>query len=456
MSKQLLPLILIMLLSVSAVAVESDSDATTAALPNAPATATAESRLDYGFDVRVRSENWNNIQDQNDASDDERHHVRFRTRTWMKVNTGRVDLYVRLANEFRKQTTPELRLNLDEVFVDSLYLDFKKLPLSGLTLRVGRQELAPKGDGLLFSDASSCDGSRSFYYNALDLTYSRKKSKLELLAILDPRQEQFLPLIHNQSKYLNEWDEQAIGLYYTDRNHKLSDLDAYYFYKKEVHDYRAAVNRSFQPDRHVQTAGIRVLRRLPRSFTMTSELAYQWGAQHPEIRIRGWAATTWIKKEWTARWKPYVLAAFVGLSGDDRKTAGVEGWDPIFSRYPRWSDLYVYSLVPEGGQAYWSNLKMWEAEAGMAPATRVSLKASLIRLGSWQSTVPTSTFGSGTLRGTTVAVRADLLLARGVKAHLQYERLDPGDFYRHDFPGYFMRAEISYEWKRNWGRRATK
>lgn len=396
----------------------------------------------------MRTENWNNILDANDAADDERHHVRFRTRTWMRLNTSHVDLYVRLANEFRKQTTPEQRLNLDEVFVDSLYLDFKNLIVPGLSLRVGRQELDPKGDGLIFSDPSSCDGSRSFYYNAVDLAYTKKKSKLELLAILDPRQEQFFPLIHGQKKYLNEWDEQAIGFYYTDRNLKLTDVDAYFFHKKEVHDYRASTNPLFQPDRHVETAGVRVSRRLTRRFTATSEYAYQWGTQHPAREIHAWAVTASLKKEFAARWKPYVSGGLVALSGDDRCTSAMEGWDPIFSRYPKWSDLYLYSLTPERGVGYWSNLRMWQAEAGIAPSKRVSLKATLLKLGSWHSLdLPTSTFGEGRSRGTNLAVRSDLLLAPGVKAHLQYERLIPGDFYRHQAPGYFLRAEISYEWR---------
>jgi len=429
------------------------NSASAALLPVSPQPVTQESRLEYGFDVRVRTENWNNIQDANGLSDDERHHVRFRTRTWAKLNTGHFDIYLRLANEFRKQTTPEQKLNPDEVFVDSLYLDFKKLPVAGLSLRVGRQELAPKGDGLLFSDPSSCDGSRSFYYNAVDLAYEAKKSKLELLGILDPRQEQFLPLVHNSNKYLNEWDEQAVGVYYTDRNRRLIDIDAYYFYKKEVHDYRPGRERLFQPDRHVQTAGARVVRRMPGRFAGAGEFAYQWGAQHPDRPISAWAATASLKKEFAARWKPYVSGSYVGLSGDDPKTASIEGWDPIFSRYPRWSDLYVYSLLGERGQGYWSNMNVWQAEAGFTPSKRVGFRAALQRLGSWHAAgTPASTFGAGGLRGTNAYFRSDITLAPGVRGHLQYERLLPGSFYSHDAPGYFFRAEIGYEWKGKWGR----
>jgi len=34
----------------------------------------------------------------------------------------------------------------------------------------------------------------------------------------------------------------------------------------------------------------------------------------------------------------------------------------LYSRWPKWSELYIYSQVPEKGVAYWTNLNMWQAE----------------------------------------------------------------------------------------------
>ncbi len=38
------------------------------------------------------------------------------------------------------------------------------------------------------------------------------------------------------------------------------------------------------------------------------------------------------------------------MSGDDPSTDDNEGWDPLFSRWPKWSELYIYSLATEGGR----------------------------------------------------------------------------------------------------------
>jgi hypothetical protein len=226
-------------------------------------------------------------------------------------------------------------------------------------------------------------------------------------------------------------------------------VDAYFFHKKEIHDYRAALNPLFQPDRHVETSGARLVRRLPRGFTASEEAAYQWGAQHPNVTIRGWMTSASLKRQFNAKWKPYVLGGYTAYSGDDPKTADrVEGWDPIFSRYPKWSELYLYSLGPERGLGYWSNMGIWQGEAGFSPAKWVKVRGDVYRLGAWNAPARAgSVFGTGTSRGTDFFLRADFTLRPGVKGHLQYERLLPGDFYSHQAPAYFLRGEISYEFK---------
>jgi len=458
--RKLFPVVVLFVCCVPAVIWAND---TAPAEPNVRAGANtgeqgSEPRLEYGVDLRVRTENWNNIQDANDHADDERHHVRFRSRAWARWSTSYLNLYVRLANEFRKQTTPAAPLNLDEAFFDAFYVDLKRLAVPGLSLRVGRQDFTSKGEGLIFADGTAGDGSRSLYFNGLDLSYGWRRSKLELIGVFDPRQDRFFPVLHDQHKYLTEWNEQGLGVYYTGRHHPQTDVDGYFFHKKEFYDYRPQTNRMFQSDRHLETAGLRIVRRLPKAFTATSEVAFQWGAQHPAIPIRAWALTSSFKKELSRSWKPYFLIGYTGLAGDDPGTTKrYEGWDPLFARNPKWSDLYLYALTPERGVGYWSNLNMWQAEVGATPLKRASLRATISRLGAWHSLgQPANVFGSGALRGTAFLVRTDLTLRPGTKVHLQYEKLLPGDFYSHNSPGYFLRAEISYEYKGRFGMVRTK
>jgi hypothetical protein len=410
----------------------------------------------YGFEERIRTEDWNNASDYSNATDDERHQLRYRTRTWFSLGNDLAEFNARLVNEFKKQTLPNVRLNLDEVFFDSLYIDIKKTPIRGLSVRVGRQDLN-RGEGFILMDGSSGDGSRSMYFNAVDFTYAFKKSKFELIGLLDPRQDRFLPRIHNQGKYLNEWDEQAVGLYYTDRNHKNTDFDAYYFHKKEVNDYRAASNAQYQPDRHIETLGGRIVQRLKPSVTITGDFAYQWGTQHantltvaPASDIRAWGGYGYVKKTFASRMKPYVLGGFVALSGDDPATLDKnEGFDPLFSRWPKWSELYVYSLVPERGVAYWTNTRMFQTETGFTPWKPVTFRATLYVQDAFHAFTQgkASMFSNGTHRGENVQLRMDYTLTPSLKGHILYESYIPGSFYTQPSHSGFFRAEIMYTFK---------
>ena len=348
-----------------------------AALPaGALAQSDAGRTIEYGLEQRVRNENWDNILDFNDSMADTRNQVRYRTRAWLKVPaSSQVDFFIGLNQETNQIIVPNTPLRFDEVIVDNAYLDIKRLFVKGLSLRIGRQDII-RGEGFLLLDGGTWDGSRALYFNAVDLAYSWKKSKLELIGISDPARDRYLPRIHDRDKMLTEWNEQALGAYYTDKNRKNTSLEAYYFLKKEFGDVRGPANAQFQPDRHVHTAGGRVVRQLPRRWSATGEFAAQWGRQHPDTGVRGWAGYAYARRNFAAARRPYASFGYWGFSGDDPRTSGtVEGWDPLFSRWPKWSEMLIYSQLREHGAAYWTNLGMWQSEFGFNP-----WKASGLRL----------------------------------------------------------------------------
>ena len=407
--------------------------------------------FNFGYDQRFRHENWNNIQDQNSLTNDEKSWHTFRQRLWLKVQLGTPDIefYVRMLNQFTKTTTPSTPLNLDEVIFDNLYLSFKKTVIPGVSVKVGRQDLM-FGEGFILMDGSATEGPRTSYFNAIDITYARKKSNLHLLGILDPRRDRFLPIINKQPKNLNEWDEQAVGLYYTNGDHKNTQFDAYYFLKKEIHDFRPATHVQFQPDRHVNTIGGRVVQRLNHGLTATGEIAFQKGGKHPETSIRAWGGYGYLKKRFQAKYDPYVLGGYLALSGDDPSTSNCdENWDPLFERWPKWSGMYPWSLVPEKGISYWTNTKMVQAEAGFTPWKPLTVKGMVYLNDAFHPYAPgdPKTFGKGTRRGVMPQLIAAYQLGHSVIGEFRYEILFPGDFYTGSTTGHFFRFEINYSWK---------
>lgn len=402
--------------------------------------------VEIGFEERVRSENWNNIIDQNAGSFDERHHVRFRTKLWTKWNfANRLELMVSFNNESRKTSTPSIPFKLDEVVFENCYADFKFSPQ--VSVRVGRQNIM-RGEGFIIFDGNALDGSRTAYFNAGILTLSRKKSKLEFMGISNPRQDIYFPVANTQNRNLTEWDEQAAGMYYTDGNHPRSAWEAYYFYKRETRNFLPSAHAQYQPERRFSTLGARLVQKLPRNFSLTGEFAGQWGTRHAADSIRAWGGYAYLKKEFPVRTKPSLQAGYLGLSGDDPNTTSVEGWDPLFSRWPKWSELYIYTLSTETGAAYWTNLSALQVEFLISPVKRLDFRATYYHLHAFQPYAKNPAgYGHGKNRGDLFQARLDFTLSKGWKGHLLYEGFAPGGFYRHGESGYFLRFELSYQFK---------
>lgn len=419
----------------------------------APAIAQAPEprNIEIGFEQRVRSENWNNILDYNDGSDDQRNQVRYRTRLWTKIPlSSRIDLVAGLNQETNQIILPRCPWRFDEVIFENAYVDFRDLFVKGLSLRVGRQNLM-RGEGSLIVEGDPWDGSRSIYQNAAVLGYTAKKSKIELIGISNPSRDRYLPRIHDRQRLLTEWNDQAIGSYFTSAPRTDTDLEAFYFYKKEVHDSRPVTNPQFQPDRHVSTAGGRLVHRFNKNWTATGESGVQWGADHAQKHIHAWSGFGHVKRTLAHRAKPYVLGGFWAFSGDDPQTTNtIEGWDPIFGRWPKWSELYIYSQLKEKAVGYWTNIGMWQAESGFSPWKALNCRVTYYHMSAFHPFPgDQKIFANGLRRGDTLQTRADFTINANWRAHVLYESFLPGSYYRGGNPGYFLRFEMIYQFKKS-------
>ena len=207
-------------------------------------------------------------------------------------------------------------------------------------------------------------------------------------------------------------------------------------------------------------------------WSLNGEFAYQWGKQDPSFALRdsqkqfvpdssrdiaAWGGYAKVKKTFTPSWKPSISLGYVGLSGDDPTTSKNEGWDPLFSRWPKWSELFVMTQVNEKGVSYWTNTALWELEFRCSPTTFLDLRATYYKMAAYQasvigakvpgSAVPGALMGTGKNRGDLWQARGDFRIGPAVKGHLVYERLTPGDFYTGKDPAFFLRFEIGYTFK---------
>lgn len=416
------------------------------------------SAFEIGFQERVRSESWDNIVDHRAATPDFKTQYRFRTRLWATMPLSDDLLFAAgLVNENRKIAKPDVAYNGREVIFETFYLDWRMD--RAWSLRAGRQTLM-RGDGFIFMDGGALDGSRTGYVNALDLTWTSGETKVEFIAISDPFKDTYLPRLNEtdnpkERQLLNERDEAALAVYGTWRRNA-HDVQAYLIHKTELHDSRALSDPTFVPDRRVETLGARLAENFGKGLTATGEFAIQGGRQQghpgtlePASDIRAWGGQAKLTQAFKAAWEPSLALGWVGLSGDDPSTSAKEGWDPLFSRWPKWSELYVYSQVPEAGVATWSNLHMCEATVQAKPHPKLSLRASLFWMRAYEPvTGHGPIFASGTGRGRLAELRADVTLTEQWQGHVLYERLDPGTFYAGPDAGRFFRVEAIYTMRR--------
>jgi len=436
--------------------------------------------LTLGFEERVRNERWNNI-DFNGAVADQRDHYRFRTRIWAVANLSpNLEIAAGLCNEDRKIKQPDdltfssaytgdnkthTQFNGREVFFETLYVDYK--PSSQVSARVGRQNLV-KGEGFILMDGTPGDGSRSGYSNAVDLAFAWSKSKLEFIAIDNPARDRFLPQINKidrpaEANLLCEWDEQALGLYFSGKEWSGNTLDAYYILKTEKNfNLWNPTKIAYQPDRQFSTLGARVAQDFGPGLSVTGEFAYQFGSQDAGVDprnpsatpviakdISAWGGYARLKKGFEASWKPSVSVGYIGLSGQDPTSSKVTAWDPVFSRFPKWSEYYAYAVGSEKGVGYLQNLSMWELEFKCSPCKAVDLRVTYYKMAAFERAAAST--GSDKDRGDLYELRTDMRFSKDLKGHVVYERMLPGHFKATHDTGSFFRAELSYTFNHRFG-----
>lgn len=402
--------------------------------------------LEFGCQHRARFVDFDNLLDYTDDLDDQNRFFRFRTRIWGRLILENMEAKLTLANEFRHYLEPDRDDNYDEIFIDECYLKFPHLP-SGWSAAIGRQNVI-RGDGFLLFDGSPLDGSRTIYFNSVVITRAFGSSTLDILGISNPAKDRYLPRIGDKEKALIEQDEQAAGLYFTHKRATGAVWEATWLMKMESSPYGSS-EPGYKADRTYHVVGGRLTSPIGQSNMLTCEAAGEFGKEDPDRTITAWAGQVSWKYRFESLMKPAINFSAAAFSGDDPDTESEEGWSPPFSRWPEWSELYIYSLVKERGVAFWSDLWFAGAEVTMMPVQRLTLRAGYYRMMAFEpSDKKASMFEDGKTRGDLFEFRMDFKLVKGLTGHALYEYFVPGDFYMWDDAGHFLRFELTYQFSR--------
>lgn len=398
----------------------------------------------WGFRERVRQEYLKNAFDMNNDLADDRNHIRVRSQLWFSIKPRKdLELYVKLNNEHRHYFKPDRDLEFDEfiheLIFENLYVELTDIAGSPVSVTLGRQDIM-LGEGFLYMDGGPLDGSRTAYMNAVKVTVKGENRSLMVHALSNPQKDQYLPVINDQDKNLIESDEKGGGILFTDATHPEAKMTGYYYYKiEEKSELRNEETR-------LHTVGAHVKGALFDHFDYAAEAAYQTGSYGSADRT-GFGGYAHVSYTPPARFEPKFTAGMIYLSGDDPKTPEYEGWDPLYSRWPKWSDLYIYTLATEHGVAYWDNLSAPFAKVAISPAKKFELVGALYVMSVPQTTLRPGSeiFGSGTDRGLLSIIRFNWRCTEYLSGHLVWNRIAPGDYY---FGGsdsaHFLRWEFNF------------
>ncbi len=335
-----------------------------------------------------------------------------------------LEFAVKLTNEFRNYLNPKGRdFNMHEVIFDQLYIQWKNIGNLPLTLKVGRQNII-LGEGFVVMDGHPMDGSRAIAFNAVraDLQLSKGHSLTAFMSY-QPVTDNMLPVLNEKDQMLIEQPEFGLGLYYVGKFGK-TRLDAYVIRK----DVDATDDHPWEEG--INTIGSRVLWPFAPQWSAAAEGAYQFGTFGDVDRA---AFGGYFHLDYTLPGKkPFLKTLTLGgiyLSGDDPETPEWEGWDPVFSRWPKWSESFIYALVPEYGVAYWSNFNSIYLSGLFELMESVKLKLTWHHLGSQHAGMSGFTGGGGKTRGNLYIGRLDFRVNKYTTGHFVWEHLKPGGYY---------------------------
>lgn len=353
----------------------------------------------------------------------------------------KLEFGLKLTNELRYHFVPEKKkTEFDQLFVDQFYARFDSISHRPVNLIIGRQDIN-FGEGFVVMDGGPLDGSRSAYFNAARFDWTVKPSQIVTGVIAyQPRWDGLLPVLHEHNRYkaLIEQSELDFMLHYS-RPLAKGVLQAY-FLRKQGTAYKTA------PRVDLNCVGTRVKLPVVSKVTTTAEAAIQFGRRggHDQFSFGGYANAEYATGLKRLLPKSVTIGGLF-LSGDRFTTDKYEGWDPMWGRWPKWSESYVYALVKERAVAYWTNLASVFVKTSIEISPIVDLNCDFHHLTAPRYSNPTLAFpgGGGRTRGNLVIVKLTYKADKNLTGHVLYESFNPGDFYAATASPYgWMRMEV--------------
>lgn len=410
------------------------------------------------LDVRVRQEILDGVYHFT-PTDPDRDWIRVRTRAGGALQGGPHLFELRLANEHRHYLHPDdVDFDWDELIVDRAAWTWTPGAFGDLKLTVGRQDIIWPG-GFLMLEGHPLDGSRSIYHNAVRAQWARGADRFDVAAIYNPLSDEFVLADDHgyrlpdgdEGRQLTNGDELGLAARWLVGPWQWSGI------LKQVDRGGLAL-----PDFDTVTLGARYAGQVCPLGQVEAEVALQYQHQGGSSALPDAPGWTPDETAWAHAAQAFVTRPLAGrsklkaggflYSGSD---GGLGAFRSPWGNWPKWSELYIYTLIAEGGDgrvhvAAWENIAAPRLELTM-PLGSVAGRGLDGRFGLSWLLAPEPDWTS---RGVLVQAQVSSELGAGLSAHLLGEYFDPGEFHDGanglpvlDDPAFFLRWQITYTLK---------
>jgi hypothetical protein len=384
------------------------------------------------------------------------HYQRYRTRLWGKAKiTDDIDVNARLVWEFRNWCKPDGRLeaigsgddgfDADEALFDHLNVQWRNAFGLPLTITVGRQDIII-GNGWLVLDGTPLDGSRTIYFDAVRFQYDIHPintnvdiSYIEQGAAADKHIEPF----NDRERNVTEQNERGVIMNVVNRSIKDQELGGYFIWKQMEQEGRAG---DFG---NIYTVGFRAAGKLGENWVYRAEAASQTGRKNGN-RLCAFGTNNRLTYQFHDPLQNELRVSYEFLSGDQDDTRGKdEAFDPLWGRWPQFSEAAIYGYAGETRIAEVTNLHRLSLGWSFKPCEKLEVCTDYHLL--WANHNPLAAnpgfSEEGKFRGQIVTLLLRYQITENISGHLVGEALFPGNYYddtRND-PSVFARYELSFK-----------
>jgi hypothetical protein len=377
--------------------------------------------------LRVREEFLPNAYTFVPEGSDDRHWLRVRTRLGLQWQPRQEHAFeIRLINELRDTYGPaSVDFDWDEIVLDRILWRWRGEGTVPFTLTVGRQDII-WNDGFLFFEGHPLDGSRTMYQNGVRLQLEGTESVVEIIGIANPKRDRWV-VAGDEQRDLQDADERAVAL-------RLAHEDgrelAFVWKDEEDPD-------GLHPDVTSLTLSLRLHTEEGDYPGVLGQIAFQHQATEDDDGF-ALAGQTWLQRTSESGVRVRLGGLYYSGHPEGEEEGGLRGFRSLYGRWPKWSELYLYTLIGESGVGNWQNIAAPCLEVSSPVFSRFDL-----RLTTYLLFAPEPTWEG---RGRLFQARLGHEVVKGIRGHLLWEWLTSGSYPTPQLEdAHFLRWELNYE-----------